>query len=129
MTKIITENFKTETTHSLFDSLASDNYYVMASTSLNSTEFAKESTITNTQFDKRDFQKKVIFANRVTQENARYMFYCHYGAHIYSGKKCDNSDKSHHNEYFINLSIFWNVSLCFPLGLWGRFAKHYTSTN
>ena len=75
MTKIITENFKTETTHSLFDSLASDNYYVMASTSLNATEFDQESTITNTQFDKRDFQKKVIFANRVTQDNARYMFF------------------------------------------------------
>lgn len=75
MTKIITENFKTETTHSLFDSLASDNYYVMASTSLSATEFDQESTITNTQFDKRDFQKKVIFANRVTQDNARYMFF------------------------------------------------------
>ena len=34
MTKIITENFKTETTHSLYDSLALHNYYVMASASL-----------------------------------------------------------------------------------------------
>ncbi len=75
MTKIITENFKTETTHSLYDSLALHNYYVMASASLTDPEFEVKPTITNTEKAKRDFQRKVVFANRVTQDSARYMFF------------------------------------------------------
>ena len=74
MTKIITENFKTETTHSLFDTLSSDNYYVMASTTKTNIEFEQTPTIKNTQRSKRDFQRRVLFANRVNADDARYMF-------------------------------------------------------
>lgn len=74
MTKIITENFKTETTHSLFDTLSADNYYVMASTTKSNIEFEQTPTIENTQKSKRDFQRRVLFANRVNQDDARYMF-------------------------------------------------------
>ena len=74
MTKIITENFKTETTHALFDTLGTEDYYVVASTAVNATEFELDPTIQNTQKDKRDFQRKIIFGNRINQVDARYMF-------------------------------------------------------
>jgi hypothetical protein len=74
MAKIITENFKVETTDRLFDSLATDNFYVMASQSLDGIEFEGEPGINNTQIEKRDFQRKVIFGNKINKANARYMF-------------------------------------------------------
>ena len=74
MAKIITENFKTETTNSLFDSLGTDDFYVIASQSLTGIEFEGETAISNTQMEKRDFQRKAIFGNRITKANARYMF-------------------------------------------------------
>lgn len=74
MPKIITENFKVENTHALFDTLTSDNYYIMASTSVTPTEFELGDSITNSQVDKRDFQRKVIFANKISPKSARYMF-------------------------------------------------------
>ena len=74
MPKIITENFKVENTHALFDTLSSDNYYIMASTSVTPTEFEQAPGITNSQVDKRDFQRKVIFANKLGPKSARYMF-------------------------------------------------------
>ena len=74
MPKIITENFKVENTHALFDTLSSDNYYIMASTSITPSEFELGDSITNSQVDKRDFQRKVIFANKIGPKSARYMF-------------------------------------------------------
>ena len=43
-------------------------YYVMASS------ITKGETIENTQFQKREFQRRVIFGNKVTQSDIRYMF-------------------------------------------------------
>lgn len=43
-------------------------YYVMASS------ITKGATIENTQFQKREFQRRVIFGNKVTQSDIRYMF-------------------------------------------------------
>ena len=116
MAKIITENFKVETTKELFSTFNSKNetiaanflsglgtyvtsdagitlsnsqqaeiqdiveaqlvtnlpvasYYIVGSSIDNST------TITNTQYQKREFQRRVIFGNKVTDESIRYMFH------------------------------------------------------
>lgn len=118
MAKIITENFRVQTTNELFRSFTEGNqnivtdftadmntyvdsgaislsnsdkttlfnyfptsllsimnatqpdstYYVMASS------ITKGATIENTQFQKREFQRRVIFGNKVTQSDIRYMF-------------------------------------------------------
>ncbi len=120
MAKIITENFKVETTHELFNSFKNQNnvlasrfeteltalnaatfsnaldsgniaevkkivevqlqalrpeseYYIMASRALSNIDNVP--TIQNTQNDKRDFQRKVIFGNKIDNDNARFMFY------------------------------------------------------
>jgi hypothetical protein len=115
MAKIITENFKVETSNELFNSfkninstlsanflsslqayntnnllgLSADNntaiqefvddqlqilrpeshYYIMASS------VDKNGSIQNTQKEKRDFQRRVIFGNKITDADVRYMFY------------------------------------------------------
>lgn len=118
MAKIITENFKVETTNELFKSFKSQNttlgnnfmqelalidaasslsetdntiirglvddqlealrpesnYYIMASKSIPSGQ-DQSGTIRNTQNNKRDFQRKVIFGSKVGDSTARYMFY------------------------------------------------------
>ena len=45
------------------------NYYVMASS------VDKNNVITNTQKEKREFQRRVIFGNKITDSDVRYMFY------------------------------------------------------
>lgn len=121
MAKIITENFKVETTNELFKSFKNQNkalgdnfmselavydtqsssinltaddnttiralvddqldrlrpesnYYIMASKSLPSGQ-DESGSIRNTQSNKRDFQRKVIFGSKVSESSARYMFY------------------------------------------------------
>ena len=114
MAKIITENFKVETTNELFNSFLSTNatvgsnfatslaaYNTTSSLSLSSgnqtaitgfvnTQLAslkpesdyyimgssvdKANNILNTQFEKREFQRRVIFGNKVTDDDVRYMF-------------------------------------------------------
>ena len=116
MAKIITENFKVETTKEMFSTFTSKNdtiaanfltglntyvannagvtlttdqkneiqdivegqlatnlpvasYYIMGSS------IDKANTILNTQVEKRDFQRRVIFGNKVTEESIRYMFH------------------------------------------------------
>ena len=115
MAKIITENFKVETSNELFNSFKNINstlsanflsslqayninnslglstgnnsaiqdfvdeqlqilrpesyYYIMASS------VDKNNNILNTQKEKRDFQRRVIFGNKVTDADVRYMFY------------------------------------------------------
>jgi hypothetical protein len=116
MAKIITENFKVETTKEMFSTFTSQNetissnfltgldtyvantagvtlsntqreeiqdivegqlttnipvssYYIVGSSIDNPV------TITNTQYQKREFQRRVIFGNKVTDENIRYMFH------------------------------------------------------
>lgn len=120
MAKIITENFKVETTNELFNSFKNSNsaladtfasnleaydntqntfslnseqvsfvkglvsnelatlrpeanYYIMASTALDTVEGVD--SISNTQTAKRDFQRKVIFGAKVEDTSARYMFF------------------------------------------------------
>ena len=119
MAKVITENFKVETTNELFESFKNQNdtlsanflaqlqayetqnslslsdtnetdiqklvddqldilrpeanYYIMASTALASIDGVP--SISNTQESKRDFQRKVIFGNKISDASARYMFY------------------------------------------------------
>ena len=126
MAKIITENFKIETTNELFSSFENKNatlganfltqlqsydtnnssidlsltnssgarhdsaiktlvdnqlsisrpeanYYIVASTSLAS--ISGVPSISNTQKSKREFQRKVIFGNKIGDTSARYMFY------------------------------------------------------
>jgi len=74
MAKIITENFKIETTNELFDSLSNQNYYVVGSTARTQSEFQTQPSIQNTQTSKRDFLRKLIFGKKITAENSRYMF-------------------------------------------------------
>ena len=116
MAKIITENFKVETTKETFSTFDSPNssiaadflsgleayvdqtsgvtlssseridiqdivetqlnaytpensYYIMGSS------IDKSNVITNTQFEKREFQRRVIFGNKITNSSIRYMFY------------------------------------------------------
>ena len=115
MAKIITENFRVETSNELFNSfkntnstiednfyaslgsyntinslglstedkigvqaivtkqlksLAADsNYYIVGSS------VDKDNNILNTQVEKRDFQRRVIFGNKVNDTDIRYMFY------------------------------------------------------
>jgi hypothetical protein len=115
MAKIITENFRVETSNELFNSFKNINstlsanflslleayntnnslglsesnngaiqdfvdtqlqalrpesyYYIMASS------VDKENPISNTQKEKRDFQRRVIFGNKITDADVRYMFY------------------------------------------------------
>ncbi len=123
MAKIITENFKVETTNELYTSFKSQNgilannfenqlsayntaflspasralltgditdikafvtnqlevlrpesdYYIMASRAL--TDIEGVPVIQNTQKDKRDFQRKVIFGAKISEDSARYMFF------------------------------------------------------
>jgi len=71
MAKVVTENFRVESTNEFVDSFADangNNYYIMAS-SVN-----EDSTIANTQKDIREFQRKVVFGNKIDSSNVRYMF-------------------------------------------------------
>lgn len=65
MTKIITENFKTETTKDLYKSLENDNFYVVGSTAITNTEYRRGLSISNTQFSKREFQRRAIFGTKI----------------------------------------------------------------
>ena len=116
MAKIITENFKVETTKEMFSTFDSPNssiaadflsgleayvnqtsgvaltsgersdiqaivetqlntytpensYYIMGSS------VDKPNVITNTQYEKREFQRRVIFGNKISNSDIRYMFY------------------------------------------------------
>lgn len=120
MAKIITENFRIETTNELFSSFKNQNqqlsdnflsqlqayddgesgtgfnlglqdelaiqqlvedqlnilrpesnYYIVAS----STTDVNSSLLSNTQKSKREFQRELIFGNKVSDDSARYMFY------------------------------------------------------
>lgn len=116
MAKIITENFKVETTKEMFSTFTSKNQTIAANflTGLNTyvaneagvtltnaqkteiqdivegqlatnlpvasyyimgSSIDKTNTILNTQVEKRDFQRRVIFGNKVTEDNIRYMFH------------------------------------------------------
>ena len=114
MAKIITENFKVETTKELFGSFVSNNatvssnfatslgvYDTSNSLSLSSSNVSditgivntqlanlnpesdyyimgssidKPNSIANTQFEKREFERRVIFGNKVGVDEIRYMF-------------------------------------------------------
>ena len=114
MAKIITENFKVETTKELFGSFVSNNatvssnfatslgvYDTSNSLSLSSSNVSditgivntqlanlnpesdyyimgssidKPNNIANTQFEKREFERRVIFGNKVGVNEIRYMF-------------------------------------------------------
>ena len=114
MAKIITENFKVETTKELFGSFVSNNatvssnfatslgvYDTSNSLSLSSSNVSeitgivdtqlanlnpesdyyimgssidKPNNIANTQFEKREFERRVIFGNKVGVDEIRYMF-------------------------------------------------------
>ena len=116
MAKIITENFKVETTKEMFSTFTSKNETIAANfltglntyvanesgvslTNVQKTEIQdivegqlatnlpvasyyimgssidKTTAISNTQVEKREFQRRVIFGNKVTEDNIRYMFY------------------------------------------------------
>lgn len=116
MAKIITENFKVETTKEMFSTFTSKNETIAANflTGLNTyvaneagvtltnaqkteiqdivegqlatnlpvasyyimgSSIDKTNTILNTQVEKREFQRRVIFGNKVTEDNIRYMFH------------------------------------------------------
>ena len=71
MAKVVTENFRVESTNEFVDSFAAangNNYYIMASS------VDEDSTIANTQKDIREFQRKVVFGNKIDSSNVRYMF-------------------------------------------------------
>ena len=50
------------------DSQPDSTYYIMGSS------ITKGETITNTQFQKREFLRRVIFGSKISQDNIRYMF-------------------------------------------------------
>lgn len=116
MAKIITENFKVETTKEIFSTFSSQNSTIAANflTGLNTyvtntagvtlttqqkseiqdivegqletnipvasyyivgSSIDKANNILNTQVEKRDFQRRIIFGNKVTDQSIRYMFH------------------------------------------------------
>ena len=60
--------FPTSLLNIMNNSQPDSTYYIMASS------VTKGDTIENTQFQKREFQRRVIFGNKVTQADIRYMF-------------------------------------------------------
>ena len=71
MAKVVTENFRIETSNEFvksFEDMASNDYYIMGSS------YSKNNTISNSQKEIRDFERRVIFGNRITTDDVRYMF-------------------------------------------------------
>jgi hypothetical protein len=68
MTKIITENFRVETANEFYNSFDTQSYYVMASS------IESNNAIANTQKEKREFQRNVLFGNKITSDNIKYLF-------------------------------------------------------
>lgn len=72
MAKVVTESFRIESTNEFVDSFADaakNDYYIMASS-----HSADATAITNSQSDIRDFQRRVIFGNKIDSSDVRYMF-------------------------------------------------------
>lgn len=87
MGKIITENFRVDIAKELIESLETENYYAVASRCITKTEHLSADPIANTQFSKREFQRKVVFGKKLKvlrrgivggtgsgQQEAKYMF-------------------------------------------------------
>lgn len=68
MAKIITENFRSGITEDFYNSISNENYYIFASS------IDKSNVIINSQVEKRNFLRRVIFGNKVDGTNARYLF-------------------------------------------------------
>ncbi len=71
MAKVVTESFRVESTNDFVDSFsdaAKNDYYIMASSN------SAGNSISNSQSDIRDFERKVIFGNKITSDDVRYMF-------------------------------------------------------
>ena len=72
MAKVVTESFRIESTNEFVDSFADaakNDYYIMASS-----HTADATAITNSQSDIREFQRRVIFGNKIDISDVRYMF-------------------------------------------------------
>ena len=72
MAKVVTESFRIESTNEFVDSFADaakNDYYIMASS-----QTGDATAITNSQSDIREFQRRVIFGNKVDSSDVRYMF-------------------------------------------------------
>jgi hypothetical protein len=71
MAKVVTENFRIESADEFVDSFKTstgNSYYIMGSS------VTRDSIIRNTQKDIREFQRRVLFGNKVTDDDVRYMF-------------------------------------------------------
>lgn len=71
MAKVVTESFRVESTNefvSSFEDSTKNDYYIMGSSS------TTDATITNNQKDIREFQRRVVFGNKITPVNVKYMF-------------------------------------------------------
>lgn len=71
MAKIITENFRVRATEDFYNTLNTDNYFVMGSCMIDNDE---ENEIKNSLFHKTEFLNRVIFGNRVDKNDARFLF-------------------------------------------------------
>jgi len=71
MAKVVTESFRIESTNEFVNSFgldAGNEYYIMGSS------IDKQDEISNTQSSIREFQRRVIFGNKLTPTNVRFMF-------------------------------------------------------
>lgn len=68
MVKIITENFKSQSTIEFYESLDVNNYYIFASS------IDKDNDINNSQYEKRDFLRRAIFGVDLDSQDARFIF-------------------------------------------------------
>ena len=69
MAKVITENFRVENAREFYNTFNSDSYYIIGS-SYNNTD----GEVTNTQNDKFNFLRRVIFGTRVVSSDLRFLF-------------------------------------------------------
>lgn len=71
MAKVVTESFRVESTNdfvSSFDDLTNNDYYIMGSS------YSPDGAISNSQSDIREFERRVIFGNKISTPDVRYMF-------------------------------------------------------
>lgn len=70
MAKIITENFRVKNAEDFYNTLNTDDYFVVAS----AYSADSEAGITNSLYDKIKFLNRVLFGNRVDKNDCRFLF-------------------------------------------------------
>lgn len=68
MAKITTEELRVSNTRNFYDSLESDNYYLMGSAT------TPDTVVSNTGFSKKEFLRRAIFGTKIGKNDVRFLF-------------------------------------------------------